>query len=263
MDLGFTDKVALVTGASRGIGMACAQILSEEGARVAMVARNKENLENAVSKQMSKYRSRVICISSDLSKIGSAEEVVKISEKKFGRIDILINSAGSSKAGKFEELSEEDWNSALQLKFLGAVRMVRAVLPIMKKQGQGRIVNVAGNTGRQPHPNLLPGSTSNAALLAFTKGISEEIINDGIYINALQPGPTRTEHWDQIMQNMSKGSGLKAEEFETEFMKQIPMGRIAEPLEMARPVIFMASMAASFMTGRSIIVDGGWTKDLA
>ena len=144
-----------------------------------------------------------------------------------------------------------------------AVRMVRAVLPAMRRQKYGRIVNVAGNTGRQPHPRLLPGSTTNAALLSFTKGLSEEIMKYGIFINALQPGPTQTEHWGKLMTNLSRGTGFTPKAFEKEFMKEIPMRRVAAAIEMARPVIFMASDLASYMTGRSIIVDGGWTKDLA
>ena len=206
---------------------------------------------------------KVFCISSDLSKRESAEQVVEKIVNKLGRIDILINSAGSSKAGRFEDLSADDWENALNLKFLGTLRMVRAVLPIMKAQKSGRIVNVAGNTGRQPHFSFLTGSASNAALLSFTKGISEEIIKDGIYINALQPGPTKTEHWDQLMSNLSKNIEIDARQFEKNFLDQIPMGRVADPIEMAKTIIFMVSEASTFMTGRSIIVDGGWTKELA
>ena len=263
MDLGLKNKIAVVTGASKGIGLATAEILASEGAILALVARNIGALEKISHNIEIKNSTKVFCISSDLSKRESAEQVVEKIVNKLGRIDILINSAGSSKAGRFEDLSDDDWENALNLKFLGTLRMVRAVLPIMKAQKSGRIVNVAGNTGRQPHFSFLTGSASNAALLSFTKGISEEIIKDGIYINALQPGPTKTEHWDQLMSNLSKNIEIDARQFEKNFLDQIPMGRVADPIEMAKTIIFMVSEASTFMTGRSIIVDGGWTKELA
>jgi NAD(P)-dependent dehydrogenase (short-subunit alcohol dehydrogenase family) len=263
MDLGFKNKIAIVTGASKGIGAACAEILAAEGAKVVLVARTPRYLD-ALAKRLSKrYRTEVGFIAADMGARGSADYVAKEVLGAFGRIDILINSAGSSQGGLFWEVTDDTWDAALQLKFLGAVRMVRAVLPAMRRQKYGRIVNVAGNTGRQPHPRLLPGSTTNAALLSFTKGLSEEIMKYGIYINALQPGPTQTEHWDKLMTNLSRGTGFTPRAFEKEFMKEIPMRRVAAAIEMARPVIFMASDLASYMTGRSIIVDGGWTKDLA
>ncbi|NQV82158.1 MAG: SDR family oxidoreductase [Alphaproteobacteria bacterium] len=263
MDLGLKNKVAIVTGASKGIGAACAEILAAEGAKVVLVARTPRYLD-ALAKRLSKrYRTEVGFIAADMSARGSADNVAKQVVRTFGRIDILINSAGGAQGGLFWEVSDDTWEAALQLKFLGAVRMVRAVLPTMRRQKYGRIVNVAGNTGRQPHARLLPGSTTNAALLSFTKGLSEEIMKYGIFINALQPGPTQTEHWGKLMTSLSRGTGFTPKAFEKEFMKEIPMRRVAAAIEMARPVIFMASDLASYMTGRSIIVDGGWTKDLA
>ncbi len=263
MDLGLNGKAAIVTGASQGIGAAVAELLAAEGARVMLVARTVSHLERLAQRLSKTFGTEIALFPADLSVPGPAEELAQAAVRAFGRIDILINSAGSSASGIFEEIPESVWNDAFQLKFMGAVRMVRAVLPAMRRQHYGRIVNVAGNTGRQPHPRLLPGSTSNAALLSFTKGLSEEIMADGIAINALQPGPTQTEHWGRLMEQMSKGTGIDAKSFEREFMKQIPMGRIAGAMEMARPVVFMASDVAGYMTGRSIIVDGGWTKDLA
>ncbi|MCX8230214.1 MAG: SDR family oxidoreductase [Alphaproteobacteria bacterium] len=263
MDLGLKNKVAIVTGASKGIGAACAEILAAEGAKVVLVARTTRHLDPLAKRLSKRYRTEVAFVSADMGVRGSADHVAEEVLRTFGRIDILINSAGSSQGGMFWEVTDDTWDSAVQLKFLGAVRMVRAVLPTMRRQKYGRIVNVAGNTGRQPHPRLLPGSTTNAALLSFTKGLSEEIMKDGVFINALQPGPTETEHWGTLMANLSRGTGLSPKAFEKEFMKEIPMRRVAAAIEMARPIIFMASDLASYMTGRSIIVDGGWTKDLA
>ncbi|MSO64630.1 MAG: SDR family oxidoreductase [Alphaproteobacteria bacterium] len=263
MDLGLRDKVAIVTGASKGIGAASAELLAAEGARLVLVSRTLGHLEALAKRLARRHRTEVACVAADLSRIGPAERVAAAAEKVFGRIDILVNSAGSSQGGVFWNVTDAMWDRAVQLKFLGAVRMVRAVLPAMRRQRYGRIVNVTGNTGRQPHPRLLPGASTNAALLSFTKGLSEEIIKDGIVINALQPGPTGTEHWHRLMAGLSAGTGQSVKAFEREFMKQIPMRRIADAMEMARPIVFMCSDACSYMTGRSIIVDGGWTKDLA
>ena len=236
MDLGLKNKIAIVTGASKGIGAACAEILAAEGAKVVLVARTPRYLD-ALAKRLSKrYRTEVGFIAADMGARGTADHVATETLRAFGRIDILINSAGSSQGGLFWEVADDTWDSAVQLKFLGAVRMVRAVLPAMRRQKYGRIVNVAGNTGRQPHPRLLPGSTTNAALLSFTKGLSEEIMKYGIFINALQPGPTQTEHWGKLMTNLSRGTGFTPKAFEKEFMKEIPMRRVAAAIEMARPV---------------------------
>lgn len=263
MDLGLKNRIAVVTGASKGIGAACAELLAAEGAKVVLVARTARYLDALAQRLAKRYRTEAAFVAADVAQRGAADHVAREALGAFGRIDILINSAGSSQGGLFWEVADETWESAVQLKFLGAVRMVRAVLPAMRRQKYGRIVNVAGNTGRQPHPRLLPGSTTNAALLSFTKGLSEEIMPDGIFINALQPGPTQTEHWDTLMANIARGTGRTPKQMERAFMAQIPMRRIASAEEMARPVIFMASDAASYMTGRSITVDGGWTKDLA
>ncbi len=263
MDLKLADKVAVVAGGSKGIGAATARLLAEEGAKLLLAARGEEALAATRAALHDDTGAEVHTISVDLSSPGPAEDVAKAALDAYGRIDILVNSAGAARGGAFDELPDELWADAFNLKFFGAMRMVRAVLPAMRANKYGRIVNVAGNTGRQPHPALLPGGCANAALLSFTKGLSEDIIKDGIVMNALQPGPARTEHWDVLMTNLSRGTGLSNAEFEAEFLKAIPMGRTAEAREMAQMIVFLASDAAAYMTGRSVIVDGGWTKELA
>lgn len=262
MDLMLKDKVALLAGGSKGMGAATAKLLAEEGAKLFLAARGQEALD-ATAAVCRGIGVEVGTISADLSAPGPAEDVAKAAVDKFGRIDILVNSAGGARGGSFEDLSDQLWADAFNLKFFGAMRMVRAVLPTMRKQKYGRIVNVAGNTGRQPHPGLLPGGCANAALLSFTKGLSEAVVKDGIVINALQPGPARTEHWDVLMTNLSQGTGMDVPTFEKGFLKLIPMGRTAEASEMARMITFLASDAASYMTGRSVVLDGGWNKEMA
>ena len=263
MDLKLTGKVAVIAGGSKGMGAATARLLAEEGAKLLLAARGEDALAATAEAIRVATGAEVATISADLSRIGPAEEVARAALDQYGRIDILVNSAGGARGGVFEDLSDQLWADAFDLKFFGTMRMVRATLPAMRMQKYGRIVNVAGNTGRQPHPGLLPGGCANAALLSFTKGLSEDIVRDGIVINALQPGPARTEHWDVLMTNLSQGTGLSAQDFEREFLKLIPMGRTAEADEMARMIVFLASDAASYITGRSVIVDGGWTKEIA
>lgn len=262
MDLMMKDKVAVLAGGSKGMGAATAKLLAEEGAKVFLAARGQEALD-ATAAECRDIGVEAGTISVDLSSPGPAEDVAKAAVEQFGRIDILVNCAGAARGGVFETLSDEIWADALNLKFFGAMRMVRAVLPTMRKQKYGRIVNVAGNTGRQPHPGLLPGGCANAALLSFTKGLSEAVVKDGIVINALQPGPARTEHWDVLMTNLSQGTGMDSKTFEKGFLELIPMGRTAEADEMARMITFLASDAASYMTGRSVVLDGGWNKEMA
>ena len=263
MDLKLTGKVAVVAGGSKGMGAATARLLAEEGAKLFLAARGQDALAATSQSINADTGAEVRTISVDLSTPGPAEDVAKAALDAYGRIDILINCAGAAQGGAFGELSDQLWADAFNLKFFGAMRMVRAVLPAMRKQKYGRIVNVAGNTGRQPHPGLLPGGCANAALLSFTKGLSEDIVKDGIVINALQPGPARTEHWEGLMTNLSRGTGMDIQEFETEFLKLVPMGRTAEAGEMAQMIVFLASDTAAYMTGRSVVVDGGWNKELA
>ena len=263
MDLMLKDKVALIAGGSKGMGAATAKLLAEEGGKLFLVARGQEALDSTAAECADKFGAETGTFSADLSAPGPAEDAVKAALGHFGRIDILVNCAGAAQGGLFEDLSDQLWADAFNLKFFGAMRMVRAVLPGMRKQKYGRIVNVTGNTGRQPHPGLLPGGCANAALLSFTKGLSEAVVKDGIVINALQPGPARTEHWDVLMTNLAHGTGMDIRTFEKEFLKLIPMGRTAEAGEMARMITFLASDAASYITGRSVVVDGGWNKELA
>ena len=263
MDLQLRDKVAVITGGSKGLGAASAWILAAEGAKLVLAARTSEVL-NALRHQLGeRHHVEVTTVAVDLTAPDGAEAVARAAVEAYGRIDILINSAGSSQGGLFWEIPDEVWEQSLALKFLGAIRMMRAVIPIMRRQRYGRIVTVVGNTGRQPNPRLLPGAAANAALLAVTKGLADELAKDGIVVNAVNPGPTRTERWITLMSNLAKSSNRSVTEVESDFTGEIPMGRLAEPEEIARVIVFLASDCAANLTGTSITADGGWTKALA
>ena len=199
----------------------------------------------------------------DMSKPDDIARVIAGASEALGPIDILINNAGSSPAGRIQDLDDETWVAAFGLKFMGYMRCARAVLPEMRARRWGRIVNVIGNNGKQPSPRLLPGSAANAALLAVTKGLADEVAGDGIVVNAVNPGPTRTERWNTLMTNLAAASGRGVDEVERDLTNQIPMDRVGAPEEIAGIIAFLASDAAANMTGTSITADGGWTKALA
>ena len=207
--------------------------------------------------------SEVMYRAADLTESDAAEQVVADALGHFSRIDVLVNSAGSSQGGVFWEIPDQVWEDSLALKFMGTVRMIRAVLPAMRSQRYGRIVTVVGNTGKQPGARLLPGSTANAALLALTRGLATEVAPDGITLNAVNPGPTRTERWTNMMARFAESSEITPAEVEQTFMDQVPQGRLGEPEEIARIIVFLASKHSGHITGTSVTADGGATQALA
>ncbi|NIR31435.1 MAG: SDR family oxidoreductase [Gammaproteobacteria bacterium] len=263
MDLGLKDKVALVTGASRGLGAATAAALASEGARLVLTARDEQRLRQTAKRVAEAGAAEVETVAADLTGADAGAEIAEAARERFGRIDILVNSAGASQGGVFWELPDRVWEESFALKFMGTVRMMRAVIPTMREQKYGRIVTIVGNNGRQPPPRMLPGAAANAALLALTAGLAQEVATDGVVVLAVNPGPTRTERWNTLMQNLAGQHGTSVEEEEGAFLRQIPMGRLGAPEEVGRIVAFLASDAAANMTGTSVTADGGWTKALA
>jgi NAD(P)-dependent dehydrogenase (short-subunit alcohol dehydrogenase family) len=263
MDLHLDGKVALVTGGNRGLGAACAAMLAAEGARIFLTARNEDKLTETAAEISNTSGAEVGAMAVDLTETGAADAVVEATIKKFGRVDILVNSAGASKGGIFWEVPDQVWQDSFELKFMATVRMMRAVIPGMRSQGYGRIVSIVGNTGKQPPSTMLPSASANAALLVVTKGLADEVVKDGIIVNAVNPGPTRTERMATILNNIQQSSGRPMDEVEKDFVSNIPMKRMGEPEEIARLVTFLASDMAANLTGISITADGGSTKALA
>ena len=262
MDLQLKDKVALVTGASRGLGAATAMALAEEGAKLALSARDQKALNDRAKQIAEAHGVTVIAVPADLTDADAADAVTQRTVQELGRIDILVNSAGASQGGVFWEIPDTVWQESFDLKLMGTVRMIRAVIPVMIECGGGRIVNIVGNTGLQPSSRLLPGASANAALLAITRGLAEDVAPHNIVVNALNPGPTRTERWTTLMQRLAETSGRSVAEVEQEFTDQIPLDRLAEPDEIGRLAVFLASEQAANMTGACLTADGGWTKGI-
>src|SRR5437879_4831144 len=204
MDLGLKGQVALVTGGSKGIGKAVARGLAQEGARVAICARGKESLEAAAAELSAATGAEVFAVAGDLTRAEDAQRVVDATAARFGRIDVLVNNAGAAPGGEILDLTEEDWQKALQLKFMGYVRCIKAVIPHMQRQGGGRIVNIVGNDGVKPIGIELSPSAANAADLAMTVALAEQYGRQNILINAINPGPVARseEHTSELQSPM-------------------------------------------------------------
>jgi NAD(P)-dependent dehydrogenase (short-subunit alcohol dehydrogenase family) len=260
MDLGLHGRVALVTGGSKGIGKASALALAREGADVAICARGKELLE-AVAGDLSEQTGRtVLPIVADLTREEDAQNFVHAAARHFGRLDILVNCAGSSPGGSLLHLSERDWMQSLNLKFMGYVRTIKAAVPLMKERRWGRIINVIGNDGIKPiYFEITPGA-ANAAGINFTLAIAEELAPYGILVNAINPGPVDTERWWGLVRTMAREKGVSEAEASARALRSIPLGRLCTAAEVADMVVFLASERASFVTGALISMDGAQRK---
>lgn len=262
MDLKLKGKTALITGGSEGIGRAIAMVLANEGVDLAICARRKEPLEAAASEISKATGRKVVPITADLTKDADAANFVKSAAQALGRVDIMINNAGSAPGGVIETLSENDWEQALQLKFMGYVRCLRYALPIMVKQGHGRVVNLIGNDGVKPsYWEIAPGA-ANAAGQNLTKSLAGQYGRHGISFVAVNPGPVRTERWSGLVKAMSRDMKISYEEADTLAPSSIPMGRIAEASEVADLVAMMASPLTHYVNGTMIEIDGGQDKAL-
>jgi 3-oxoacyl-[acyl-carrier protein] reductase len=262
MDLQLTDKVALVTGGSLGIGKGIARALAREGADVAICARRKDVLEATAEEIRRESGRRVLAIPADLTRREDAEAFVHGAARHFGRIDVLVNNAGSAPGGVLESLDEDAWQQGLQLKFMGYVRCLKAALPIMKAQGGGRVVNLIGNDGvKDSYWEIVPGAC-NAAGQNLTKALAGQYGRFNITFVAVNPGPVRTERWEGLVRAMSRDMKIPYEEADTLAPRSIPLGRIAEVEECANLVAYLASPLAHFVNGSMIEIDGGQQKPL-
>jgi NAD(P)-dependent dehydrogenase (short-subunit alcohol dehydrogenase family) len=262
VDLKLKSKTALVTGGSEGIGKAIAMALAKEGVDVAICARRKEALDATAKEIAAATNRKVIAIPADLTKDDDAKNFVTKSSADLGRIDILVNNAGSSPGGVIETLTEADWAQSLQLKFMGYVRCLRHALPLMVAQGGGRVVNLIGNDGVKPsYWEIAPGA-ANAAGQNLTLSLAGQYGKHNISFVAVNPGPVRTERWDGLVKAMSRDMKLPIAEADKLAPASIPLGRIAEPDEVASLCVYLASPLAHFVNGTMIEIDGGQEKSL-
>jgi len=262
MDLQLEGKTALVTGGSEGIGKGITLALAKEGVDVAICARRKDVLEKAAGEIAKQTNRKIVAIPADLRKDADAKNFIEQAHNALGRIDIMINNAGSAAGGVIEHLTEDDWDKGLQLKFMGYVRCLRYALPIMVKQGGGRVVNLIGNDGVKPsYWEICPGA-ANAAGQNLTLSLAGQYGKNGISFCAVNPGPVRTERWVGLVNAMSRDMKLSYEQADQLAPSSIPMGRIAEVEEVANLVVMLASPLMHMVNGTMIEIDGGQEKSL-
>jgi len=262
MDLQLSGKTALVTGGSEGIGKGIAIALAKEGVDIAICARRKDVLEATASEIARATNRKIVAIPADLRKDADAKAFIERAHNELGRVDIMVNNAGSAAGGVIEHLTEDDWEKGLQLKFMGYVRCLRYVLPLMVKQGGGRVVNLIGNDGVKPsYWEICPGA-ANAAGQNLTMSLAGQYGKHGVSFCAVNPGPVRTERWAGLVKAMSRDMKLSYEEADQLAPSSIPMGRIAEVEEVANLVVMLASPLMHMVNGTMIEIDGGQEKSL-
>jgi len=262
MDLGIAGRVAIVTGGSRGIGRAVAERLCREGAHVAVCARNRDSLAEAQRALEAVGAGRVLTVEADLTEPTAGGRVVDAAVAAWGRIDILVNNAGAARGLPFDELTHERWLENLQLKLFGYLRMARLVLPHLRKNGWGRIVNIAGVAGLQPSAVAMPVGLNNAGILNVMKALSDAEAANNILVTTVCPGPILTERQTTLLHDAARTKGITVEAAQREATAAIPLRRMGRPEEVADAVAFLASERASYITGSLVIVDGGLHRSM-
>ena len=262
MDLGLRGRAAIVAAASRGLGRAIAEELAREGAHLVICARGAEALERARAEIAGATGATVHAVPADLSTRAGIDAVVSAAHAAFDRVDVLVTNAGGPPAGPFEAHDWDAWQRAVDLTLRSAVELTRAVLPGMRARRWGRIINVTSITVKQPVDNLILSNSIRAAVTGFARTLANEVAAEGITVNNILPGYTRTERVEQLAQANAKKEGLPPAEVLARFEREIPMRRLGEPREFAALAAFLASDRASYITAQSIAVDGGWIKSI-
>jgi 3-oxoacyl-[acyl-carrier protein] reductase len=261
MGNGFEGKVAVVTGGSRGIGRSIAKALAAEGAQTVLAAKSEANLKKTADEIAATNAPKPTVVAADLGTLEGCQKVFDVVKKEHGRCDILINSAGATKAGNFLEQPDDIWLDGFALKFFGAVRLSRLLWPMLAEAG-GHVVNIDGGMARTPNPQNLIGGSVNAALANFAKGLSFLGNRDGVNVNTIHPGRTNTDRNTELLKQQAEASGKSVAEVAAEEAKKAGMRRMGEPEDIAALTLFLCSPAASHIQGASISVDGGSTKGL-
>lgn len=261
MDLGITDRVALVAASSRGLGRAVAEELADAGARLVICARSPEPLETARA-ALADSGAQVVAVPADLTEPTDLQRVILAAEEAFGQIDILVTNTGGPAPGKFEDHSAETWQQTVRQNLDSVLNLTRAVLPGMKERGWGRIINITSIAVKQPVDGLILSNAVRAAVTGFAKTLANEVAAFGVTVNNVLPGYTRTERVETLADKAAVAGATTRQAVIEAWEGQIPMGRLGEPREFAAMVAFLASERAAYITGTSIPVDGGWVRGL-
>jgi NAD(P)-dependent dehydrogenase (short-subunit alcohol dehydrogenase family) len=251
MDLGLKDKRVLITGGSKGIGLACAKAFIAEGASVALVSRSQQNLDQA-----KKSLEKAYTIASDLTDAAAAAAMVERVEQEFGPIDVLVNSAGAAKRTDADDLTPAAWRAGMDAKYFSYINVIDPLIKRMGKRGKGAVINIIGGGGKVASPTHLAGGAANAALLLATAGLAYAYAGKGVRVVGVSPGVTKTERVAEGLKAEAKRANISIEQAERQMVARLPMGRPAEPSEIADIVVFAASERGRYLTGANISTDG-------
>lgn len=262
MDLGLTGKVALVAASSRGLGRAVAEEFAREGARLVMCARGADDLKRTRDRIARASDSEPVAVAADLTDPDGVRRVTDAATEAFGQVDILVTNTGGPPSGPFEAHSPGAWRAAVAQNLESVLNLTRAVLPGMRERGWGRIVNVTSIAVKQPVDGLILSNSVRAAVTGFARTLANEVARDGVTVNNVMPGYTRTARLDWLAGQIAASEGIDREAAFDRWAGEIPAGRVGDPAEFAALVTFLASERASYITGTSIPVDGGWIRAL-
>ena len=262
MDLGLKDRIAFVTGASRGIGLAIAEALAREGVHLALFGRDDAVCSEVAGMLRARHaglRARSFLL--DFERPATIQPAVEAAAAQLGGVDILVNCAGGSTRGWLNDLPDEDWERCFLVKPIGLMRMTRESLPHLKRSNQARVINISGNRGREPRSSVM-GGPINLATHSLTKALANEFGKFGITVNAVAPGFTKTRRWTEFLAVTAREAGISVEEAERQLIGEIPMGRVLLPEDIADTVVFLASARAGMITGTAVYVDGGNSRSI-
>ncbi|MYB65172.1 SDR family oxidoreductase [Candidatus Poribacteria bacterium] len=262
MELGLTNKIAVVGASSKGLGKAIALGLAYEGARVTICARDSQVLEQTADEIREKTDTEVLAVPTDVSQPEQVERLISTTIGHFGGIDILVNNAGGPRAGRFDDLSAKDYQDAVNLNLMSTINLCRAVVPWMQKRGGGRIINLTSVSVKQPVDGLMLSNMARTGVIGFAKTLATELAPDKILVNNVCPGIIFTDRIKQLATVRAEESGITYDQALENMTANIPLGRIGDPEEFANLVVFLASEKSSYITGTTIQVDGGMVRSL-
>ena len=262
MDLGLKDKVAIIGGASKGLGRASAQVLAEEGAKVTICSRTSADLEKAADEIRESTGAEVLTYAADLDELSSVTGLISATVEHFGGLDILVNNSGGPPLARSVDATEEQWEPAVHRSLIFFGRMCRESVPHLRARGGGRIINILASTVYNPIPNLALSGATRMGVVAYSKSLADEVGRDGILVNNVCPGSILSDRMLSNVTSRAKELGISVEDALGNRAKETALGRVGEPVELANLVAFLASDKSTYITGTTILVDGGLVRSV-